>query len=114
MDFFWWLLWLFYISAYLYVVILIITDLFRDHKLSGWLKAVWIIFLVFVPFLTALVYVIARGKGMAERAAAVARLHDRPRRTTITRRLPPTPRTTSQRRRSCWMPASSARASSTR
>ncbi len=67
--FFWWLLWLFYIAAYIYVVILIISDLFRDEKVNGWLKAVWILFLVFVPFLTALVYVIARGKGMAERAA---------------------------------------------
>ena len=69
-SFLWWLLWLFYIAAYLYVVILIISDLFRDEETSGWLKAVWIIFLVFVPFLTALVYIIARGNGMAARAAA--------------------------------------------
>jgi hypothetical protein len=68
--FFWWILWFFYIAAYIYIVILIVSDLFRDEKLSGWLKAVWIIFLVFVPFLTALVYVIARGKGMAERSAS--------------------------------------------
>jgi hypothetical protein len=68
--FIWWILWFFYIAAYIYIVILIVSDLFRDEKLSGWLKAVWIIFLVFVPFLTALVYVIARGKGMAERGAA--------------------------------------------
>jgi hypothetical protein len=45
----------------------IVADLFRDHTLNGWWKALWIIFLLFVPFLTALVYVIARGKGMAER-----------------------------------------------
>lgn len=70
MDFFWWLLWIFYFTAYIYVVILLITDLFRDEKLNGWFKALWIIALVFVPFLTALVYVIARGKGMAERARA--------------------------------------------
>jgi len=70
MDFFWWLLWLFYLAAYLYVVILIITDLFRDDTLSGWAKAIWIIALVFVPFLTALVYLIARGKDMAARAAS--------------------------------------------
>ncbi|WP_137843627.1 SHOCT domain-containing protein [Microbacterium sp. 2FI] len=69
-DFFWFLLWSFYFIAYLYVVILIITDLFRDHALSGWLKALWIIALVFLPFLTALIYVIARGGGMAERAYA--------------------------------------------
>ncbi|MDY0909808.1 SHOCT domain-containing protein [Microbacterium sp. CFBP9034] len=70
MDFFWWLLWIFYFTAYIYVVILVITDLFRDETLNGWLKALWIIALVFVPFLTALVYVIARGNGMAARAGA--------------------------------------------
>ena len=67
-DFWWFLLWSFYFIAYLYVVILIITDLFRDDALNGWLKALWIIALVFVPFLTALIYIIARGKGMAARA----------------------------------------------
>ncbi|WP_375384398.1 SHOCT domain-containing protein [uncultured Microbacterium sp.] len=66
-DFFWLLLWGFYFVAYIYVLILIILDLFRDHTLNGWFKAVWIVFLVFVPFLTALVYVIARGRGMAAR-----------------------------------------------
>src|SRR6476660_1506656 len=69
-TFLWWILWFFYIAAYLYVVILIITDLFRDQKTSGWFKAVWILFLVFVPFLTALIYVIVNGKGMAARAYA--------------------------------------------
>jgi Phospholipase_D-nuclease N-terminal len=66
-DFFWFLLWSFYFIAYLYVVILIITDLFRDHSLNGGFKALWIIALVFVPFLTALIYILARGKGMAQR-----------------------------------------------
>jgi len=69
-EFFWYLLWAFYFIAYVYVVILIITDLFRDTKLNGWWKAVWIIFLAFQPCLTALVYLIARGKGVGERAAA--------------------------------------------
>lgn len=69
-DAFWFALWFFYVAAYLFVVILIVMDLFRDEKLNGWLKAVWILFLVFLPFLTALVYLIARGKGMAERANA--------------------------------------------
>jgi len=46
----------------------IVADLFRDRELSGWWKAVWLIFLVFVPFLTALVYLIARGQSMAERS----------------------------------------------
>ena len=72
-DIFWWTLWFFAFFAYLWAVIAIITDLFRDHKLNGSLKALWIIFLIFVPFLTALVYLIARGNGMAERAQKEAR-----------------------------------------
>jgi len=72
-DFFWYLLWIFYFTVYIFMVFLIISDLFRDHKLNGWWKAVWIIFLIFVPFLTALVYLIARGSGMAERAQKEAR-----------------------------------------
>ncbi|AZC13981.1 SHOCT domain-containing protein [Microbacterium sp. ABRD28] len=71
-DLIWLMLWAFYLVAYLYVVIVIITDLFRDHQLNGWFKALWIIALVFVPLLTALVYIIARGRGMAERAQAAS------------------------------------------
>jgi NADH:ubiquinone oxidoreductase subunit 6 (subunit J) len=54
--------------AWIMVLFSIIADLFRDHELSGWWKAVWIFFLIFVPFLTALVYLIARGDGMRNRA----------------------------------------------
>lgn len=80
MDFwnnFWNIIWLFFWSfafiAYLFALFAIISDLFRDHKLNGWWKALWIIFLIFVPFLTALVYLIARGPGMAERSQKEAR-----------------------------------------
>ena len=48
--------------------ITILNDLFRDHETSGWGKAAWVLFLVFVPFLTALIYLIARGGGMRDRA----------------------------------------------
>jgi hypothetical protein len=72
-DLIWWFLWAFVFIAYLFALFAIIGDLFRDHKLSGWWKAVWIIFLIFVPFVTLLVYLIARGKGMSERGAAQAR-----------------------------------------
>ncbi len=51
----------------------IIGDIFRDRSLSGFAKAVWFIFLIFVPILTALVYLIARGGGMAERDAETVR-----------------------------------------
>ncbi|MCI4656776.1 SHOCT domain-containing protein [Cryobacterium zhongshanensis] len=71
MDNFWnfvgFFFWSFVFLAYLMVLVTIIGDLFSDHKVSGWVKAVWMIFLVFLPFLTALVYLIARGSGMSER-----------------------------------------------
>jgi len=66
-QWFWLLIWWFLFFAYLVILFQIIGDLFRDHALSGWWKAVWIIFLIIFPFLTALIYVIARGRGMAER-----------------------------------------------
>jgi len=69
----WIVIWSFVFVAYLFVLFYILTDLFRDHQLSGWWKALWIIFLIFFPYITALVYVIARGKSMSERQlAAVA------------------------------------------
>ncbi|MBC7442205.1 MAG: PLDc N-terminal domain-containing protein [Ramlibacter sp.] len=53
--------------AYLTVIFSILADLFRDHTLSGWAKAAWVLFLVFVSFVTALVYLISRGSRMRER-----------------------------------------------
>ncbi|WP_430646742.1 SHOCT domain-containing protein [Agromyces sp. GXS1127] len=65
----WFFFWMFAYIAYLIVLVYIVIDIFRDHSLNGWLKAVWVIFLVFLPWLTGLVYLIARGRGMAERSA---------------------------------------------
>lgn len=67
-DIIWWFLWIFAFTAYLFALFAVISDLFRDHKLNGWWKAVWMLFLIFVPFLTVLIYLIARGNGMAERS----------------------------------------------
>ena len=68
-DFLWTTLVSFAFIAYLMILFNILVDLFwRDHKTSGWVKAIWVIFLIVLPYLTALVYLIARGKGMAERA----------------------------------------------
>lgn len=72
-DFFLALLSIFVLLAWLMALFTIVGDLFRDHKLSGWAKAAWLFFLLFVPFLTALIYVIARGQGMAERAVSAAK-----------------------------------------
>jgi hypothetical protein len=71
-DTIWWFFWAFAFIAYLFVLFGIITDLFRDRSLNGWLKAVWLIFLLFLPFLTSLIYLIARGRGMAERSHAAS------------------------------------------
>src|SRR5262249_337446 len=72
-DIVWWFLWIFAFTAYLFVLFSIFGDLFRDSKLGGWAKALWVIFLIFVPFLTALIYLIARGNGMQERALEQAK-----------------------------------------
>ncbi len=61
---------IFVFAAWLMVLFTVIGDLFRDHAMSGWGKAVWIIFLIFLPFLGTLIYLIARGQGMRERALA--------------------------------------------
>ena len=58
----------FFFVIWIWILITILTDLFRDHALSGWAKAAWVLFLVFIPFVTALIYLIARGGGMRERA----------------------------------------------
>ena len=73
MDFFWLLVWSFFFVAYLMILFQIISDLFRDHELSGWWKALWIIGLIVLPFLVALIYLIARGRSMGERNLAAAR-----------------------------------------
>ena len=72
-DIIWWFLTIFIFISYLFVLFAIIGDLFRDHKLNGWWKAVWIVFLLFFPIITALVYLIARGRGMGERSQAQAK-----------------------------------------
>ena len=63
-------LWVFVFVAWIMVLFTIIGDLFRDHEMSGWVKAIWVLFLVFLPFLTGLIYLIARGSGMRDRSIA--------------------------------------------
>ena len=73
---FWDIVWFIFITfmfvAYLMILFSILGDLFRDKDTGGFAKALWVIALVFVPFLTALIYLIARGHGMAERSAQQA------------------------------------------
>jgi hypothetical protein len=58
---------IFLFVVWIWILFTIITDLFRNHDMSGWLKAVWIIFLVFIPYIAALIYLIVYGSAMRER-----------------------------------------------
>jgi hypothetical protein len=69
-DIFWSVLWFFFLVIWIMILFQILGDLFRDHSVSGVEKTLWVLFLVFLPFLAVFVYLIVRGKGMGERAAA--------------------------------------------
>ena len=58
---------MFLFVVWIWILFLIITDLFRNHDMSGWLKGLWIVLLIFIPYLTMLVYLIVYGTGMRER-----------------------------------------------
>ncbi len=72
-EVFWYIVIIFAFVAYLMVLFSILSDLFRDHETGGFAKAIWILALIFFPFATALIYLIARGKGMAERNMKAAK-----------------------------------------
>ena len=72
-EFLLWVFWLYILFACIWIFITIIIDLFRDHTLNGWGKALWVIFLVIFPFLAALIYLIARGRGMTQRPPSLTR-----------------------------------------
>jgi hypothetical protein len=61
---------IFFFVIWIWILITILSDLFSDHETSGWGKAAWVFFLVFVPFLTALIYLGVRGSGMRDRMMA--------------------------------------------
>lgn len=71
-DFFVWLFWFYVLIACIWIFITVIVDIFRDPSLNGWAKALWVVFLVFLPFLAAFIYLIARGRSMGERRLAEA------------------------------------------
>jgi hypothetical protein len=72
LGFFWSMLILFLWIAWLFLLFRVVFDVFRDDSLSGWAKALWLLFILFLPFLGVLVYVIARGQEMGARDLARA------------------------------------------
>ena len=68
---FWSFLWFFMFFIWIWLLIIVFSDVFRSHDLSGWAKALWVIFIIVVPYLGVFVYLIARGHKMQEHAVAV-------------------------------------------
>jgi hypothetical protein len=73
-DLLWTALWVFMLVLVIWVFIAIVSDLFRDHEVSGWAKAAWVVALIVFPLVGSLAYLIVRGQGMAERSMAQQRL----------------------------------------
>ena len=73
---FWSMLWFFLWFIWLWILIMVLMDIFRSPDLSGWGKALWVIFVVFLPYLGVFVYLIARGHKMSEHAAQQAQAQD--------------------------------------
>jgi ABC-type multidrug transport system fused ATPase/permease subunit len=70
LEFFLWVIWI-------WILIWVFIDIFRSHDLSGWAKALWFLFVLFIPLIGVLVYLIVRGGSMHERAQQQARRQDR-------------------------------------
>lgn len=76
LNLFWTMLWLFIWILWIFLLVRIILDIFRSDDLGGWSKALWVIFIIILPFIGVLVYLIARGSGMQKRDVRDARAAD--------------------------------------
>jgi hypothetical protein len=72
----WSMLWFFLWFIWLWILIMVLADIFRSSDLGGWGKALWVLFVVFLPYLGVFVYLIARGHKMHEHAAQEAKAQD--------------------------------------
>ena len=88
MDVFWSMLIFFLWIAWLLILFRIFADIFRRHDISGWGKAAWCVFVIFLPFLGVLVYLIAEGKNMAHRDVEQSGRRAAPSSTTTSGRSP--------------------------
>jgi len=73
---FWSMLWFFMFFIWIWLLIVVFGDIFRSRDLSGWAKALWVIFVVVLPYLGVFVYLSARGHKMSEHAAEAAQAQD--------------------------------------
>jgi hypothetical protein len=72
----WSMIWFFLFFIWIWLLIIVFSDIFRSHDLSGWGKALWLIFVFVLPYLGVFVYLIARGHKMSEHAAQAAKQQD--------------------------------------
>ena len=72
LDILWTMIIFFAWVVWIWIMIVILTDVFRRRDIGGWAKAGWVVFLIILPFLAALIYLIAQHDGMAERTAKQA------------------------------------------
>jgi type VI protein secretion system component VasK len=75
-QFLWSVIWFTLFFIWIWLLIIVFSDIFRSHDLSGWGKALWTIFIIVVPYLGVFVYVIARGHKMQEHAVEAAQAQD--------------------------------------
>ena len=73
---FWSMLWFFMFFIWIWLLIIVFSDIFRSHDLGGVAKALWVIFIILVPYLGVFVYLIARGHKMQEHAVEAAQAQD--------------------------------------
>ena len=73
---FWSFLWFFLFFIWLWLLIIVFSDIFRSKDLSGWAKAIWTIFVIILPYLGVFVYLIARGHKMSQHAVDDAKAQD--------------------------------------
>ncbi|HKA67826.1 MAG TPA: SHOCT domain-containing protein [Actinomycetes bacterium] len=69
LDLFWTMMLFFLFVAWIWLLIVVLSDVFRSRDLSGWAKALWTLFVLFLPWLGAFIYLLIRGGEMSERAA---------------------------------------------
>lgn len=77
LDVFWAMLWFFLFIAWIWVLVAVIADVFRSDDLGGAAKAMWTIFIIVIPWLGVLIYLIARGDSMADRQVQAAAAQER-------------------------------------
>ena len=66
----------FFFIIWIWLLIVVFTDIFRSHDIGGFAKAIWVLFVVILPYLGVLVYLIARGHKMSEHAQQAAQAQD--------------------------------------